>query len=44
MLSEHDDSRRRVAGVAYDRSPSHDGGSMVDFILMNGKSPKIESA
>jgi hypothetical protein len=43
MLSKHDDSRRRVAGIAYDRSPSHDGGSMVGFLLMKGKSPKIES-
>jgi hypothetical protein len=33
----HDDSRSRVAGTTRDRTPSHDGGSMWLFLLMNEK-------
>jgi hypothetical protein len=34
MLSKHDDGRRQVAENARDSTPSHDGGSMIDFLLM----------
>jgi hypothetical protein len=43
MLSKQDDGRRRVAGTARNRAPSHDGGSMIDFLLKNGKSPESET-
>jgi hypothetical protein len=39
MLNKQVDGRRQVAGTARDRAPSHDGGSMIGFLLMNGKSP-----
>jgi hypothetical protein len=32
-----------VAEIARDRSPSHDGGSVVGFLLMSGKSPETET-
>jgi hypothetical protein len=37
MLSIRVDGRRRVVATAHDRGPSHEGGSMIDFLLMNGK-------
>jgi hypothetical protein len=38
MLSKQDDGRRRVAGTSRDMAPSHDGGSMIGFLLVNGRS------
>jgi hypothetical protein len=38
MLSKHVDGRRRVAGTACDRAPSHESGSMINFLLMDKKS------
>jgi hypothetical protein len=38
MLSKQDDGRRRVARTSHDMAPSHDGGSMIGFLLVNGKS------
>jgi hypothetical protein len=32
-----------VVGIARDRAPSHDGGSMVGFVLVNGKSYEYET-
>jgi hypothetical protein len=43
MLSKQDDSRRQVAGTARDKTPSHNGGSMIGFILVNGKSHEIDT-
>jgi hypothetical protein len=37
MLSKQDDGRSRVVGTTHNRAPSHDGGSVVGFLLMNGK-------
>jgi hypothetical protein len=42
MLSKQDDSRRLGAGTAHDRPPSHNGGSMDGFFLVNGKSHETE--
>jgi hypothetical protein len=30
-----DNGRSRVARTAHDRAPSHDGGSMIEFLLKN---------
>jgi hypothetical protein len=32
-----------VAGTIHDRAPSHDGGSMIGFVLMNEKLPETET-
>jgi hypothetical protein len=32
-----------VLGFAHDRAPSHDGGNMNGFLLMNGKSLETET-
>jgi hypothetical protein len=29
-----------MAETAHDRAPSHDGSSMIDFLLINEKSPE----
>jgi hypothetical protein len=44
MLNKHDDGRSRVTGITHDRAPSHDGGSVVGFILTNGKLHETERA
>jgi hypothetical protein len=36
MLGKQDDGRSRVAVTAHDRAPSHDSGSLIDFLLKNG--------
>jgi hypothetical protein len=43
MLSKHDDGRRRVAGITRNRPPSHDGGSMIGFLLMNKSRLEFEA-
>jgi hypothetical protein len=35
MLSKYVDGIRRVAATTHDRTPSHDGGSMIGFLWMN---------
>jgi hypothetical protein len=39
MLSKLVSGRGQVAGTTHDRAPSHDGDSMIGFLLMNGKLP-----
>jgi hypothetical protein len=43
MLSKQDDGRRRVVETAHNSAPSHDGGSMIGFLLMNEEPPKTET-
>jgi hypothetical protein len=39
MLNKQVDSRKQVVGLTHDNAPSHDGDSIIGFLLMNGKSP-----